>query len=140
MKIQIEDLSPWAQLAARVMQAEGILPELACRSIHLGDGSEERFYKLEGIDEAIREEVDAAIDSYLADLSWPAPMADQTNEILRMRTRAAITFAFQHCDSEDAGTPVVIPFPDLAPMAAIRWFLIDWWYRHGRKAYAQDRS
>jgi len=122
------------------MQAEGRLRPILDKSIQLGEESEGRLHKLEALDEALQEEVDAAIVSYTDGFSWPRPMADQTNEILRMRTRAAITFAFQHIESADAGTHVTLPFPDLAPMPAVRWFLIDWWYLHGRNAYAQDRQ
>ena len=136
----MEPLSPWAALARTLMQAEESLPTVYDRSIHLGDDSEDRCHKLEALDEALQEEIDAALDSCTRGDHWPRPIDPQTNELLRMRLRAALTFVLQHIESEEADSPVTLPYPPMGPMDLMRWLTIDWWYLHGRLSYAQDRA
>lgn len=57
--------------------------------------TENRFYKLKAMDEAIREEAEAAIYFYMNNFAWPDDLSCQANEILRRRTRSVIIFAMQ---------------------------------------------
>ena len=135
-----EPLSPWAALARTLLEAEESLPTVYDRTIHLDDDLGLRLHKLEALDEALQEEIDAALDSYTRGDYWPRSIDPQTNELLRMRLRAAVTFVLQHIESEESDSPVTLPYPPMGPMDLMRWLTIDWWYIHGRLSYAQDRS
>ena len=134
-----EPLSPWAALARTLRQAEESLRDVYDRSIHLGDDPEARLHKLEALDEALREEIEEAIDSYTRGDHWPRPIDPQTNELLHMRLRSATVFVIQHIESADPDSPVTLPYPQIDPMALMRWLTLDWWYLHGRISYAEDR-
>ena len=135
-----EPLSPWAALARTLMQADQSLPTVYDRSIQLGEVSEDRLHKLEALDEALQEEIDAAIRSYTCGDHWPRKIDPQTIELLQMRLRAAFHFVMQHVESEDPDSPVTLPYPQMGAMDLIRWLTIDWWYLQGRLSYAQDRE